>query len=143
MTKYTELANVTKIMLEQDLARHRVNVEESRRVAGELAQIDAMRAAAQADVGAIGARQLLGADTLWQGWMVQKRAEIQRRAAMARARELDTLSRAKRAFSRAEATRALVEADRLDRKRRQDQAAAETMEDLGRLRAAMKAQDTP
>lgn len=140
MTRYAELANVTRILLEQDLDRHRQSLENSRRIAGELAQIDAMRAAAQADAGAITARQMLGADTLWQGWLVRKRAEIQRRAAMARAQELDTMARARVALSRQQAADSLVAQDKAERMRKRLQAEADRMDEMGQLRRALEAE---
>ena len=97
-TKYDDLKEATGLLLERALEAHRRNLAESTRIAGELAQIDAMRLAAQTDPQSIGARQMLGADALWQGWLVGKRAEILRRAAMARAQEADSLARARTAF---------------------------------------------
>ncbi|GAA4221868.1 hypothetical protein J4E08_04505 [Sagittula sp. NFXS13] len=134
MTKYTELASITRIMLEKDLDQHRKSLDQSRQIAGELAQIDAMRAAAQADAGAISARQMLGADTLWQGWLLRKRADIQRRAAQARAQEMQTLAVARVAFSRTQAAENLVEQARTENLRKRQLAEADTIDALGQLR---------
>lgn len=141
MTQYSELAAVTKILLERELDAHRQSLDHSRRIAGELAQMDAMREAAQADAGAITARQMLGADTLWQGWMVRKRAEILRRAALARAHEQETLARARLAFSRSQATEELVEKDRKARIRKLALADADRIDELGQLRRALEQDD--
>ena len=141
MSSYNELANVTRIMLERDLDRHRSNVNLSKQIAGELAQIDAMRAAAQSDSGAINARQMLGADVLWQGWLLRKRADIQRRAAKARAQELETLDIARLAFARSQATEALVQKDRQEKLRKQLLAEAETIDTLGHLRRALRSEE--
>ncbi|MBY6159464.1 aldehyde dehydrogenase family protein [Mameliella alba] len=132
--KFEDLTTATGVLLERELEAHRRNLSESAQIAGELAQIDAMRQAAQADQGAINARQILGADTLWQGWLVSKRAEILRRSAMARAREADSLARARTAFSRAEAAKSLAQADKDAARKRRLQSEAETIEMLGVLR---------
>lgn len=141
MTKFDELADVTRILLEREMDQHRQSLEQSRRIAAELAQIDGMREAAQADVGAITARQLLGADTLWQGWMARKRAEIQRRAALARAQEGETLSRARLAFSRTQAAEALVKKARDESLRKRALSEADRIDALGQLRRALDQQE--
>lgn len=137
MTNYAELSQVTQILLEQELDKHRKSVEQSRQIAGELAQIDAMRAAAQADSGAITARQLLGADTLWAGWLVRKRAEILRRSASARAQEMQTLAQARQAFARRQAAEQLVQDELAEKKRKRAMAFADKMDEIGQLRAAL------
>lgn len=132
-TKYDDLTEVTALMLERELEQHRRNLAESARLDAELAQIDGLRAAAQADVGTVGARQILGADALWQGWLVNKRAEVMRRTAMARAQEADSLSRARDAFARAEAARALVRDALKEKRNRRLKAEAEATDALGVL----------
>lgn len=141
MSKYAEMAEVTKILLERELDRHRQSLEQSRRIAGELAQMDTLRAAALADTGAITARQMLGADTLWQGWMARKRAEILRRSAMARVQEAETLGRARVAFSRSQAATSLMQRDREERLRKRLMAEADRIDELGQLRRALDLQD--
>ncbi len=133
-SKYDDLTEATDLLLQRDLDTHRRNLAVSARLAAELAQIDGLREAAQADTGAISARQILGADALWQGWLVRKRAEVLQRTAMARAQEADSLSRARTAFSRAEAARSLALEDVESRKRRRLKSEAEAMDALGVLR---------
>jgi len=135
-SQFDDLIAATDLLLERELEAHRRNMSASARVAGELAQIDAMRRAAQADQGAVGARQLLGADTLWQGWLVGKRAEALRQSAIARAREGESLARARTAFSRAQAAEALARDEKEARKRRRLKAEAEAIDALGMLREA-------
>lgn len=136
MAGYEDLENVTGLFLERELERHRRNLAESARIAAELAQIDGLREAAQADSGAIEARHMLGADSLWQGWLVRKRAEVLRHAALARAQEADSLTRARDAFARAEAAKSLVEKDKSDAMRRRRAAEADRIDALGVLREA-------
>lgn len=132
-TKYDDLTQATELMLERDIEAHRRNLAESSRLAGELAQIDGMRQAAQSDPGAISARQILGADTLWQGWLATRRAEILRHSALARAHEADSLARAKTAFSRAEAARRLAREEVDECRKRRLKSEADGIDALGVL----------
>jgi hypothetical protein len=138
MSRYDELAEATRLLLEQELDAHRRNLEQSRRIDGELAQLDAMRKAAQSDPGAITARQILGADTLWQGWLARKRQEMLRQAARARAQELMTLDRARLAFSRTEAADTIRREAKMEAIRKSRTREADAMEALGQLRIAMR-----
>lgn len=133
-TRFDDLATASGLLLERDLEAHRRHLAESARLAAELRRIDDLRRAAQADAGAIGARQILGADALWQGWLVAKRADILRRTAMARAQEADSLTRARAAFSRSEAARSLVEQDLRERMSRRRKAEADAIDAIGMLR---------
>ncbi|WP_323767734.1 hypothetical protein [Antarctobacter sp.] len=133
-TKYDDLTEATELLLERDLEAHRRNLAESSRLAVELAQIDGLRQAAQSDHGSINARQLLGADTLWQGWLATRRAEILRHSAMARAQEADSQARARTAFSRVEAARNLAREEVESRRKRQFKAEADAIDALGILR---------
>lgn len=138
MSRYDELAEATRLLLEQELDAHRRNLEQSRRIDGELAQLDAMRKAAQSDPGTITSRQILGADTLWQGWLARKRQEMLRLAARARAQELMTLDRARLAFSRTEAAETICRDARNEAIRKARAREADAMEALGQLRIAMR-----
>lgn len=138
MSGYTELARITALLLEREMEAHRSNVDQVRQLDLSLAQLDEMRRAAQADTGAISARQMLGADSLWQGWLVDKRADLLRRMALSRAREAESLARARTAFSRAEAAKSLVEETRTESKRKRLQHEADEMDALGRFRRVPK-----
>ncbi|WP_425097725.1 hypothetical protein [Tropicibacter sp. S64] len=134
--KFDDLIAVSDILQERALDKHRMNLAESRRLAAELDQIDALRQAVQEDGASVGARQLSGADSLWQTWLVTRRAFILQEMAMARAKEADSLSQARLAQARFDAAQSL---DREDRKRSREKrllAQAETIEALGRLRHA-------
>ncbi|SNS11030.1 hypothetical protein SAMN04488078_1004126 [Antarctobacter heliothermus] len=133
-SKYDDLTEVTELLLERDLEKHRRNLAESNRLAGELAQIDSLRQAAQSDTGAINARQILGADTLWQGWLATRRAEILRHSAMARAQEADSFARARTAFSRVEAANNLAREEVEARQKRRLKAEADANDALSILR---------
>ncbi len=133
-TKYDDLRDATDLLLERELEKHRRNLAETARLEAELAQIDGMRRAAQADAGAIGARQMLGADSLWQGWLVNKRAEVLRRSAIARAQESDSLARARKAFSRVEAAETLAREEIAEKRKNRHRAEADEIDALGMLR---------
>ena len=134
--KLEDLHQVTTLFLEKDLETHRRNLANSARLLSELAQIDNLREAAQADQGSIGARQILGADALWQGWLVRKRAEVLRHTAMARAQEADSLARARIAFSRAEAAETLVQQEAFICRTKRLKAEADAIDSLGVLKTA-------
>ncbi len=93
-----DLVPVTQLLMERALDNHRKNIAESQRVAAEIDEIDALRQRAQGQMQDMGPQRMIGADTLWQGWLMQRRA-----------RELDSFGRARLAFARAEATRSLDE----------------------------------
>lgn len=134
---YDDLIQVTDLLQERALDKHRQNLAESRKLKEELAQIDAFRQAVQDDAGSLGARRLSGADTLWQTWLVRKRATILQHMAMARAKEADSLAHARTAQARFNAAERLdAEEKRKSREKRQ-LAQTETLEALGRLRQAM------
>lgn len=131
---------VTEVLQERALDRHRKNLAESKRLADELAQMDALREAAQQDTRSLEARRATGADTLWQTWMVTRRAMILQEMAMARAREGDSLSQARVAQARFDAALRIEEDARRERRERRLGAEAETIDALARLRLA--GQDT-
>ncbi|CUH79705.1 hypothetical protein [Tropicibacter naphthalenivorans] len=134
MTQFEPLLEVTQILKEKALEKHRRNLDESARLAQEIEQIDELRRSVQADSETIGARQMLGADALWQGWLLRKRAEFLRQAALARAREFDSLAQARTAFSRAEAAKELDEKAREERRQKLLAREADTLEALGTMR---------
>ena len=134
MSQYEPLLQVTEILKETALEQHRRNLDESQRLADELEQIDALFRAVQEDQTTIGARQILGSDALYQGWLLRKRAEILRKAAMARARVHDSMEKARTAWSRAEAAAELDQKDRHAARSRALARQADTLEELTRLR---------
>lgn len=104
-----DLVPVTQLLMERALDNHRKNIAESQRVAAEIDEIDALRQRAQGQMQDMGPQRMIGADTLWQGWLMQRRARLMQESALCRARELDSFGRARLAFARAEATRSLDE----------------------------------
>jgi hypothetical protein len=134
MSQYHELIEVTEVQKEQALEVHRKNLAETRRLQDELAQIDSLRAPAQQDEATIGARQILGADGLWNGWLLRKRADILQQTAMAKARELNSLDIARTAFARAEAAQELDRIEREELRQKKLKDAANYLDDLGVMR---------
>lgn len=134
---YQDLIQVTDLLQERALDKHRKNLAESRRLNQELAQIDAYRQAVQADVTSLGARRLSGADTLWQTWLVRKRATILQEMALARAKEADSLAIARTAQARFEAAENLEAAEQRKSRDKRLLVEVETIDALGRLRRAM------
>jgi hypothetical protein len=134
MSGAADLAGLTALMLEQELRRLRQERQARAALEAGLAQMQAMREAAWQDSGAVTARQRLGADTLWQGWLVAKRAGLMRDMALARAREDEATARARTAFSRAEASAMLVAEARAGARQERLQREAEALDALARLR---------
>ena len=129
-TDFDTLTPITALMQDRALAEHRKSVAETRRLQAELDEIDARRAAMMADPGSIGARQVLGADAAWQGWLVRRRSEILRDMALARAREAETGAQAQQALARHDALQDLA---RAEARRRAAARAAATLAQLDQL----------
>lgn len=129
-----DLVQVTDSLREQALEAHRRNVAKSQNIAQEIKEIDALRVAAQQDGDGLEARRLVGADTLWQGWLMRRRADLMRDAAMARAHESESLGKARTAFARAEASKSILEDERIKAKRKALLRDADRLDELGTLR---------
>lgn len=129
-----DLVQVTDTLCEQALEAHRRNVAKSQSIAQEVAEIDSLRVAAQQDEQGLEARRLVGADTLWQGWIMRRRADLLREAAMARALEGESLAKARTAFARVEASKSIQEDERKKAKHKALLRDAERLDELGTLR---------
>lgn len=136
MTEYRQLATITEVLFETALDQVRGHRREVSALNQTLTQMDAMREAALADGNSVTARQRIGADTLWQGWLLQKRAELLRHMALAQAREGESLARARTAFSRVQAATALIKEEERHAKEKQLKTEADSLDDLGILRRA-------
>lgn len=128
-----DLIEVTGSLKEQALDIHRKNLEESRRIANEIEQIDRLRSEVQKDDAGLLARQAVGADALWQGWLMRRRVDLLRDAAMARAHEGESLIRARTAFARAQASEDLLEQEKHRRKQKILSRHADQLDELGVL----------
>lgn len=127
------LLNVTSLMRERALEGYRRDRAEETGLAAELGRIDAMRQAAHAQTDSLDTRRLMGADTLWQGWLARRRGEINREIALSRAKQAHSLVAARKAFSRDEAARSLVEQSRTDLAEARYKREERTLEDLSHL----------
>lgn len=134
MSDYSQLIEVMKILREKALEAHRRNMRESERLAEELAQIDTLRNAVQADQASIGARQLLGADALYQSWLLRKRAEILRQAATIRILAHESLEKARDAWSRVQAVDDLMAEENRQKRLKQLARQSDALEEINRLR---------
>lgn len=133
-----DLVEVTDTLCEQALEAHRRNLAESRRIAQEIEQIDSLRHATRQDDRSLEARRVVGADALWEGWLMRRRADLQREAAMARAYEGESLSKARTAFARAEASKSIQEDQRLKAKQKALLRDADRLDELGTLRQSFR-----
>ncbi|SDX89320.1 hypothetical protein [Citreimonas salinaria] len=133
--KLDDLHPVTGALRDRALESHRRNLAESRRIAAEVAEIDALRRAAQSDWAGLGAHRMLGADRLWNGWLLNRRASLLQQAAMARAREHDSQAAARTALARHDALEDLARQQADERRQTRDRAATERLQALGILNA--------
>ena len=124
---------VTESLLEQELTTYRLRLSKRQDIDAEIESMTHLMLSAQEHDETYMARQVLGADSLWRGWLANKRAETLRHLAMAKALELESFDRARLAFSRNEAAKSLARDARERRKNTQDQRAADCLEDLSRL----------
>ncbi|WP_299936304.1 hypothetical protein [uncultured Pelagimonas sp.] len=125
-----DLIQVTSTLKEKAMALHRKNLEDRRRIENEIEQIDVLRNTVQADDGGLMARRAVGADSLWQSWLIRRRAELLREAAMARALEGESLTRAQFAFSRVKAIEELQKEEIQNRRQKKLAYYAQQLEEL-------------
>lgn len=111
-----ELLRVTLLLRERALERYRLDLAEEMRLQAEQGRIDGLRQAAFAAADSLDARRFLGADTLWQGWLAQRRGEINRGIAMARARQAHSIAAARLAFARDEAAKEVARREAAERR---------------------------
>ncbi|EPX82624.1 hypothetical protein [Salipiger mucosus] len=127
------LLQITELLRDRAVDKYRRDLAEEAGLRGERDEIDRLRAAARLSSGGVDARQLTGSDTLWQGWLLQRRGDLNTGMAMARAKQAHSIQRARDAFAKDAATRSLQ--DRAQAKRRAERLAREErmLEDLARL----------
>ncbi|KAA8609833.1 hypothetical protein AL036_01730 [Salipiger aestuarii] len=100
-----DLLRVTALLRERALESYRRDLSEEMRHQGELDRIDGLRQQSFSDHDSVDPRRMLGADTLWQGWLSKRRGEINRAIAMSRAKQAHSMAAACLAFSRDEAAK--------------------------------------
>lgn len=139
-----ELRHITSLLRARALEDVRRERLEEDRLRAEQGEIDRMREAARSAAQALSLQRLIGADTLWQGWLTSRRIEINRQMAMVRARQAHHLAVARLAFSRDEAVITLQTREKLARQskteRQQDQK-LEALLCLRQLQASDQATD--
>ncbi|MBY6003917.1 hypothetical protein KUV62_08365 [Salipiger bermudensis] len=106
-----ELRQVTALLRDRAFERHRRECDTEQSLVSELARIDALREAAFAAESSLATRRLIGADTVWQGWLAQRRGELNQALAQSRARQAHSLSRARLALARDDAALQLARRD--------------------------------
>ena len=105
----SDLGQLTRLLQDRAFEQHRRDRDEERRLLDELARIDALRQAAFAETESLADRRLIGADTLWQGWLSRRRGELNRDLARCRVQQEHSLARARLALARAEAPKRVHE----------------------------------
>ncbi|SDI78249.1 hypothetical protein [Salipiger marinus] len=129
-----ELRHITSLLRARALEDVRRERLEEDRLRAEQGEIDRMREAARSAAQAVSLQRLIGADTLWQGWLTSRRMEINRQMAMVRARQAHHLAVARLAFSRDEAVASLQSRERQARQSDAERQQAQKLEALLFLR---------
>ncbi|MBR9837572.1 MAG: hypothetical protein GYB50_06780 [Rhodobacteraceae bacterium] len=127
------LLRVTALLRERALESYRRDRAEEASLQAEQGRIDSLRQEAFADSGSLDPRRMIGADTLWQGWLATRRGEINQGIAMARAKQAHSLLSARQAFSRDEAAREVARREEAARLRARLTAEELRLEALSRL----------
>lgn len=131
---FGDLLKVTAILRDRALESYRRDLAEETRLKEELEQIHALRRAAHGSEETIDARRLIGADTLWQGWLTRRQAEINRNMAMARAKQAHSVAAARTAFARDKAANSVARSAENAARQRRDAREEAEIEHLARLR---------
>jgi hypothetical protein len=102
-----QLNAVARALEDRALVEHRARVAVTEARLAEVREIDGLRDAARDAQRDISIGRLVGADMIWQGWLLRRRATALREAALARAAEADSAAQARLALARHDATVAL------------------------------------
>ncbi len=108
MEGLSDLAAVSAMIRDRDLAAVEEIVAEIRRLEGDVARLRAVRDARLAE-GALDAARLAGADPVWLAWSEERLMRLSMQIAHLRARHDSALAKARKSFGRAEVTRELLE----------------------------------
>lgn len=134
MSDFDEIARLAAMLEERAMQSLRTAKQEGDSIRARIAGIDEMRTRAREEACQLDARQLIGADALWQDWLLRERAGLRRQEAIARAREEQTRDVARDAFARREAAERLVAEERAGRRARVFKRDADVLDALGVLR---------
>lgn len=133
------LCALTDAFHQRELARLRALQDEEARLRGALARLDAQARDARALPQEVlrGVREI-GADMVWQGWLIRHRAAVQTELARVLARKEQAMPAQRRAFGKAEAARALRVQAQARARLRQERWQAGQLVELGMM-ARMRA----
>ena len=129
------LTPITAILQERAFDLQRQRTAELARIEGEIREIDHLLEAAMENAAAITTGRMIGADTLWSEWILQRRADLLRQSAIARARQAESLARARSAFARHQAALSLVEEAHATDRHRDASAEMDRLQDTMILKA--------
>lgn len=135
-----DLLPVARAMESRALASHRKIIAEK---AALLQRIDGLteQVSLQSDNGAIMGLQRLGADIAWRDWAARRRAQLLRELAILRAREMESLPKARVALARADALALLAEQQRQEQQRDHDRKQLRSLQTLSLLQNTSKSRD--
>ncbi|MBS0123653.1 hypothetical protein [Thetidibacter halocola] len=129
------VVTVSDLLNERAMEQFRDRTAETQRVQAELDELDRLRATMQADTQSLGARRLAGADTMWQGWMARRRMTLQQEMAIARARQMESFSRAQTSHARLGAASDLLRQQQEARREARARKEADTLDWLSAMRS--------
>ncbi|SNR37131.1 hypothetical protein [Puniceibacterium sediminis] len=117
-TEFDDIREITAIMEERALAKHRDVLAQEAAVNREIVEIEKLRYQTLRQDDGAQARRMLGADGLWQGWLAQRRMHLNQDLAMLRVRKADSLHAAQTAFARHQVTTNLASDARAEQHQR-------------------------
>lgn len=117
-TEFDDIHEITAIMEERALAKHRDVLDREAAVNREIAEIEKLRYQTLRKDDQATVRRMLGADVLWQGWLAQRRMHLNQDLAMLRVRKADSLIAAQTAFARHQVTSDLAADARVEQRQR-------------------------
>ncbi len=133
MSDYEEIARLAVLLEDRSMQQLRADRREGDQIRARIAEIDRMRALARDEATEIGALRLIGADALWQDWLLREKASLRRDEALAKAREEQSCAVAREALARREAAESLVRQDMTERRTRRIRRDDDMLDALGVL----------
>ncbi len=106
--EFDELERITALLEEQALDRHRAILSRETGLRRELEEIEKLRFRALRLDDQSHTRRMLGADSLWQGWLAERRMRLNQDLAMLQVRKAESHSAADTAFARHQVTAELA-----------------------------------
>lgn len=106
-----QMTQVTDALYLREFEKIRHILDREAALRRDLARLDARAAEARRQQDDAPAMRSVGADLLWQGWVTRTRRQLNMELAQVMARKIEAMKRARRAFGRQQALKAMAEAE--------------------------------